>query len=191
MEKKLLRTFISIPLPHVVKSVKQMLTSTFETDRVKIRWVKHNNLHLTLHFLGFTPEDDIPMIEKEISDVISDLKPFDLTISRTGCFPDSLKPSVLYLGVDNDLKALNDLVNKLSFKMTTLGYKRRDENFTPHVTIGKINYPQKFKPDLSIFLNSSYENIQFSVDKIQLLSSEVLSEGVVYNILNTFSLSKN
>ena len=70
MEKKLLRTFISIPLPHVVKSVKQMLTSTFETDRVKIRWVKHNNLHLTLHFLGFTPEDDIPMIEKEISDDI-------------------------------------------------------------------------------------------------------------------------
>ena len=139
----------------------------------------------------FTANERVEMIEKEISDVISDHKPFDLTISRTGCFPDSLKPSVLYLGVDNDLKALNDLVNKLSLKMTTLGYKRRDENFTPHVTIGKINYPQKFKPDLSIFLNSSYENIQFSVDKIQLLSSEVLSEGVVYNILNTFSLSKN
>lgn len=191
MEKKLLRTFISIPLPHVVKSVKQMLTSTFDTDRIKIRWVKHNNLHLTLHFLGFTPEDDIPMIEKEIADVISNFKPFDLTISRTGCFPDSLKPSVLYLGIENNLKSLNDLVNKLLLKMNALGYKQRDENYTPHVTIGKINYPQKFKPDPSIFLNSSYDDIEFSVDKVQLLSSEVLSEGVVYNILNTFSLSKN
>ena len=191
MGKNLLRTFISIPLPHVVKSVKQMLTSTFDTDRIKIRWVKHNNLHLTLHFLGFTPEDDIPMIEKEIADVISSHKPFDLTISRTGCFPDSLKPSVLYLGIENNLKSLNDLVNKLSLKMTALGYQQRDKNYTPHVTIGKINYPQKFKPDLSIFLNSSYDDIEFSVDKVQLLSSEVLSEGVVYNILNTFSLSKN
>ena len=191
MEKNLLRTFISIPLPHVVKSVKQMLISTFDTDRIKIRWVKHNNLHLTLHFLGFTPEDDIPMIEKEIADIISNHKPFDLTISRTGCFPNILKPSVLYLGIENNLKSLNDLVNKLSLKMTTLGYKQRDKNYTPHVTIGKINYPQKFKPDLSIFLNSSYDDIEFSVDKVQLLSSEVLSEGVVYNILNTFSLSKN
>ena len=174
MEKNLLRTFISIPLPHVVKSVKQMLTSTFDTDRIKIRWVRHNNLHLTLHFLGFTPEGDIPMIEKEISDVINYYRPFDLTISRTGCFPDNLKPSVLYLGIDNDLKALYDLVNKLSLKMTTLGYKRRDENFTPHVTIGKINYPQKFKPDLSIFLNSTYDNIEFSVDKVQLLSLSLI-----------------
>ena len=186
-----MRIFLSIPVPNVVKNIKQMLTSTCEDERVEIRWVKHNNLHLTLHFLGFTPEDDIPMIEKEISDVISDHKPFELTISRTGCFPDSLKPSVLYLGIDNDLKALNDLVNKLSLKMTALGYKRRDENFNPHVTIGKINYPQKFKPDLSVFLNSNYDNIEFSVDKVQLLSSEVLSEGVVCNILNTFSLSKN
>ena len=191
MEKNLLRTFISIPLPHVVKGVNQMLTSTFDPDRIKIRWVKHNNLHLTLHFLGFTPEDDIPLIEKEIAVIISNHKPFNLTISRTGCFPDSLKPSVLYLGIENNLKSLNDLVNKLTLKMTALGYKQRDENYTPHVTIGKINYPQKFKPDLSIFLNSSYDNIEFSVDKVQLLSSEVLSEGVVYNILNTFSLSKN
>ena len=191
MEKRLLRTFISIPLPHVVKNVKQMLTSTFENDRVKIRWVKHNNLHLTLHFLGFTPENDIPKIEKEISSIISSQKSFDLTISKTGCFPDILKPSVLFLGVDGDLKALNDLVNKISLNMTALGYRRRDENYIPHITIGKINYPQKFKPDLSIFLNSTYDSIEFSVDKVQLLSSEVLSDGVVYNIFNTFSLSKN
>jgi|TARA_B110000914_G_scaffold138202_1_gene120915 2'-5' RNA ligase len=191
MEKKLLRTFISIPLPHVVKNVKQMLTSTFENDRVKIRWVKHNNLHLTLHFLGFTPVDDIPKIEKEISSIIKSQKSFDLTISETGCLPDILKPSVLYLGVDNDLKALNVLVNKISLKMTALGYKRRDESYIPHVTIGKINYPQKFKPDLSIFLNSTYDKIEFSVEKIQFSSSEILPEGVAYNILNTFSLSKN
>ena len=38
---------------------------------------------------------------------------------------------------------------------------------------------------------TSYDNIEFSVHKVQLLSSEVLSDSVAYNILNTFSLSKN
>ena len=66
MKNRLLRTFISIPVPNSVKNVKQMLTSTCEDEKVVIRWVKHNNLHLTLHFLGFTSEDDIPMIEKEM-----------------------------------------------------------------------------------------------------------------------------
>ena len=54
MKNRLLRTFISIPVPNSVKNVKQMLTSTCEDEKVVIRWVKHNNLHITLQFLGFT-----------------------------------------------------------------------------------------------------------------------------------------
>ena len=64
MKNRLLRTFISIPVPNSVKNVKQMLTSTCEDEKVVIRWVKHNNLHITLQFLGFTPEKDISQIKE-------------------------------------------------------------------------------------------------------------------------------
>ena len=63
MKSRLLRTFISIPVPNSVKNVKQMLTSTCEDEKVVIRWVKHNNLHITLQFLGFTPEKEIAIEE--------------------------------------------------------------------------------------------------------------------------------
>ena len=113
MKNRLLRTFISIPVPNSVKNVKQMLTSTCEDEKVVIRWVKHNNLHITLQFLGFTPEKDIPEIKEVLSKITKSQKAFDLTISNTGKFPNNDKPSVLYLGVDGNLKSLNILVIKL------------------------------------------------------------------------------
>ena len=72
-------------------------------------------------------------------------------------------------------------------KCLKLASKKDLESFIPHITVAKINYPQKFNPDLSIFLNSTYDEVEFSVDKIQLLESKTLTEGVVYETLNTFS----
>ena len=191
MKNRLLRTFISIPVPNSVKNVKQMLTSTCEDEKVVIRWVKHNNLHITLQFLGFTPEKDIPEVKEVLSEIIKSQKAFDLTISNTGKFPNNDKPSVLYLGVDGNLKSLNILVNKIKEEVSLIGYGSDEKEYIPHVTVGKINYPQKFNPDLSTFLNSSYDKIDFTVDKIQFISSETLSEGVIYSILNTFSFLEN
>jgi len=93
----------------------------------------------------------------------------------------------LYLGVGGNIEALKALVVKINDKMSQIGFKKDSELFIPHITVAKINYPQKFHPDLSIFLNSTYDEVEFSVDKIQLLESKTLSEGVVYETLNTFS----
>ena len=182
-----MRIFLSIPVPNVVKNIKQMLTSTCENERAEIRWVKHNNLHLTVQFLGSVSDEKISKIIKEVENVVSSINSFVLTVSETGCFPNTSKPSVLYLGVGGNIKALKALVVKINDKMSKIGFKKDSESFIPHITVAKINYPQKFNPDLSIFLNSTYDKVEFLVDSIQLLESKTLTEGVVYKTLNTFS----
>ena len=182
-----MRTFLSIPVPNVVKNIKQMLTSTCENERVEIRWVKHNNLQLTVQFLGSASAEKLTKIRKEVENVVCTTNPFVLTISDTGCFPNRSKPSVLYLGVGGNTKALKALVVEINDKMSQIGFKKDSELFIPHITVAKINYPQKFNPDLSMFLNSTYDEVEFLVDKIQLLESKTSTEGVVYKTLNTFS----
>ena len=182
-----MRIFLSIPIPNVVKNIKQMLTSTCENERAEIRWVKHKNLHLTVQFLGSASDEKVTKIRKEVENVVCSINPFVLKVSETGCFPNRSKPSVLYLGVGGNIEALKALVVKINDKMSQIGFKNVSKSFIPHITIAKINYPQKFKPDLSIFLNSTYDEVEFSVDKIQLLESKTLTEGVVYKTLNTFS----
>ena len=99
MSDSLIRTFISIPVPNEVKSKKNMLYSTLENSPANISWVKNEQLHLTLKFLGHTPETMIEDIKYEISKISSTIKPFKLLIDKTGCFPNRERPRVLWLGI--------------------------------------------------------------------------------------------
>ena len=113
-----MRIFLSIPVPNMVKNIKQMLISTCENERVEIRWVKHNNLHLTVQFLGLASDEKVIEIRKEVENIVSSINPFVLIVSETGCFPNTSKPSVLYLGVGGNIEALKDLVVKINDKMS-------------------------------------------------------------------------
>ena len=62
MLEKLKRTFLCFPVPMEVRSKKNMLYSTLEGSPAQINWVKNDNLHLTLKFIGYTNESQIPRI---------------------------------------------------------------------------------------------------------------------------------
>ena len=189
MKDRLIRTFVAISAPGAVKNVKQMLISTMEEDKTEIRWVKHSNLHLTVKFLGFTPENAISSLSTDLDAIAKANNPFDLSVSGTGCFPSESKPSVLYLGLTGNVKALSKLAKDAEDLLTERGYPKLEDAFFPHITIARIKYPQKFSPDISSFLNSSYDSIDFRVNHLQFFSSEILPEGVFYNLLGTFPLA--
>ena len=189
MKERLIRTFVAISAPNDAKNVKQMLISTTEQDKAEIRWVKHSNLHLTVKFLGFTPENDISSIAKDLNKIAKANSSFDLSVSGTGCFPSESKPSVLFLGVSGNKDALSKLVKDTEVLMTDRGYPKLENDYFPHITIARIKYPQKFSPDITSYLNSSYDSIDFRVNSLQFFSSEILPEGVFYNLLGTFPLA--
>ena len=189
MKERLIRTFVAIKAPDGAKNIKQMLISTMDKDKAEIRWVKHSNLHLTLKFLGFTPENHINGLSNDLDAIAKANRPFDLSVSGTGCFPMESKPSVLFLGLSGNINALSKLVKDTEILMTKRGYPKLESDYFPHITIARIKYPQKFSPDITSFLNSSYDSIDFRVNHLQFFSSEILPEGVFYNLLGTFPLA--
>ena len=174
MRDRLLRTFIGISVPPAVKSVKQMLISTMEDEKAEIRWVKHNNLHLTIKFLGFTPENEIENISHEIKKLVKSRSSFRLSVTGTGTFPSNIKPSVLFLGIDGELKQLSSLVDDTEELFLKKGYPKLNDNFIPHITLARIKYPQKYNPDTTSFLNSSYDSVDFPVNHLQFFSGEIM-----------------
>ncbi len=190
MHSKILRTFIGISAPKKCWDIKQMLISTMEDENVEIKWVKHLNLHLTLKFIGDTPENDIKELSNELRSIIRSHNSFKLSINGTGCFPNEQKPSVLYLGIKHDQKQLIHLYNDIENFFFDKGYLNSKNEFLPHITIARIKYPQKNLSNFTSFLNSSYDSIDFPVKHLQFFSSELLGEGVFYNLLDTFPLGK-
>ena len=169
MFEKISRTFISIPVPNEVQTKKNMLYTTLERCPSKINWVKNKQLHLTVKYLGNTPETAYSKIIDSLSDITKSINPFEVFIKGT-------------------LDSLSNLFLKVEQTLEPLGFSVDNQEYIPHITIAKIKYPQKYTPDISEFSNSYYDPIVFNVDRVQFLCSELLSSGAVHSLLKSFPL---
>ena len=89
-----MRCFISIELDSVIK---KNIENFIQKNKLKehfsdTRWVKPDNLHITLAFLGETPEDKIVSVKKIISTISKINTHFSIKITNLGFFP-SIKTS--------------------------------------------------------------------------------------------------
>ena len=191
MTEKLLRTFLAVPVPREVSSKKNMLYSTLENVDGDINWVKNAQLHLTMKFLGHTPESAINDVIDHIEKITPNMNPFDLKIEETGCFPVPTRPRILWLGLKGNLDLLKSMVESIENVLEPLGFPKESRDILPHITLARIKYPQKHTPNVDPFLKSSYDPIDFPVDRMQFFSSELLPSGAVHTILKTFPLGES
>ena len=191
MSEKLLRTFLCFPVPLEVKSKKNMLFSTLQYSSSRINWVKNENLHLTLKFIGYTRESDIPKIINMVNNVTASYNPFPITVKGTGCFPKKERPRTLFMGIEGRIDLLKNLVKNIEIQLEKLDFPKDRFKYLPHITIARIKYPQPKTPDIDLFLKSSYDPIDLSIDRVQFFSSELLPSGAIYSLLKTFPLGES
>ena len=86
MAESLLRTFISVSLPKEIVNIKKMLQSTIDSKGVEIKWVRDGNMHLTLKFIGHTPEVSVEDINKTLKSVTEDFSSISLSIVDCNIF---------------------------------------------------------------------------------------------------------
>tara|TARA_B100001250_G_C19757672_1_gene770923 strand:+ start:952 stop:1530 length:579 start_codon:yes stop_codon:yes gene_type:complete len=190
MTENLIRTFLCIPVSKEIKSKKMMLFSTIDGSKSTIKWVKNSNLHLSIKFVGQTPESSLKEIIHNVASITSKIKPFNLEISGTGCFPIQNRPRTLWMGIIGNINPLKELVLDIENKLSKIGFSKDKKIFIPHITIARINYPQKITPDIDLFLKSSYDVIDLEVDRLQFFSSELYSNGAIYSLLKTFPIGE-
>jgi len=190
MTENLIRTFLCVPVSKEIKSKKMMLFSTVDGSKSTIKWVKNSNLHLSIKFVGQTPESSLKEIIYNVASITSNIKPFNLEISGTGCFPIQNRPRTLWMGITGNINPLKELVLEIENKLSKIGFSKDKKIFIPHITIARINYPQNITPDIDLFLKSSYDVIDLEVDRVQFFSSELYSNGAIYSLLKTFPIGE-
>ena len=86
MDYKLIRTFIAVPVPEPLFNLREKLKATISEKTGKMRWLRKDQIHLTVKFLGDTTEDSINDVRHVMQKVADEFKPFNLTVQKTGCF---------------------------------------------------------------------------------------------------------
>ena len=189
MPEKLIRTFIALDTPETVTKVALSLQSSVKVNPKAVRWVRKENIHITLRYIGSTAPGEVEKINRLLSEIVGQNSDLSLNISGTGCFPKKERPRILWLGVDGDVVELKLLVEMINSEMDQLGYPQEERNYSPHISIGRIRYPQKVTPDVTDFLSAEYEAISWNIPKIIFYQSELLPSGAIYSILGTHNLN--
>ncbi len=182
------RLFVAIKVVPDENLLKSYAALRHALQLERISWVKPENFHLTLKFLGKTPEEKIQFIRTALQQVTEQTVAFSMKMDGTGIFGSSYKPRILWYGVENDT-AIHQLGETVLNSLDNAGFPRDRQNFVPHFTIGhikKIEHKKLFQEAIAAHCHDFLQ--EFTVDKIILYESLLKPSGVVYRVVMEFSL---
>ena len=101
-----IRSFLAFELPPDMKRIVTRVSGEMRQSSLDVKWVRVENMHLTMVFMGDINSKDMDAIGEEIKKVCLRYGPFDVSLHALGCFPHVRKPRVIWLGFDGDLNRM-------------------------------------------------------------------------------------
>ncbi|MBW2503327.1 MAG: RNA 2',3'-cyclic phosphodiesterase [Deltaproteobacteria bacterium] len=137
MKNQAIRTFLAVPLTSELSGSVGRLQKTLSSRIEGVRWVKSDNLHLTLFFFGPTTQEDLEKIKVSMLSVERVERSFEVAVDGLGAFPNLRRPRVLWLGLTPE-EPLRELFRACRAALQATGYSPEARSFAPHLTIGRI-----------------------------------------------------
>ncbi len=185
-----MRCFIAINLDDSLRKEIDKYIGELKAGNRDVRWVPPENLHITLKFLGETPEDSVKEISEKLSSVAAHHKPLRIKLHGVGVFPDRKRPRVIWIDL-LDAEGLLKIKEQVEKVIITLGFNEENRSFSPHLTIGRIRELKdrgRLLKDVETLKDKDFGNID--VKKISLMRSDLKPTGAQYTALAEFNLNK-
>lgn len=185
----MIRAFVAL---HISPEAKGDIADFSERIFGGIRGVKpveKENLHLTLKFLGEIPMDDTAEICRTLKEASASISPFTIALRVVGAFPNSHRPRVVWVGIEEPEGKLRELNRRIEKSLTALGYRKEEHESSPHLTIGRVKF-QDAAGMLAEIIEKE-KDADFGVEEIDsfyLMMSELSSRGPKYTVIGTIKL---
>lgn len=180
---------MAIEIPPPARKVIAAVQRRFEPLDLKASWVRPENVHLTLKFLGNIHPDRVPEIGRVLSEAAGEIQPFPLALSGVGLFPKKGNPRVLWVGVRDPGRCLDRLHRRVESGLQSLGFELENRPFSPHLTVARIKSPKNAR-ELRGQVEAGPElpHAEFEVGRMALFQSELTPAGSRYSILKEIPL---
>jgi RNA 2',3'-cyclic 3'-phosphodiesterase len=138
------RLFVAIPLPveaaaAITEVVEEVRSQGLPIDAHDVRWVRLDGLHLTLRFLGPTPDERIGPTEDALRRAVVGWSPIEAALVGAGTFPPVGRPRVLWVGVVDGVAAVSSLAADVGTALAGAGWPSEDRPFRPHLTLARAD----------------------------------------------------
>lgn len=152
-------------------------------SRQGVRFVNPDKLHITLAFLGQVDAEEVAPLKEAFATASLASRPFDVTTADLGCFPDSHRPKVIWIGLGGAVDALVDLSAKVKEVVKPHAPELDDKPFAAHVTLARVSPGSKIIGTIVRHLEIDPEGSEMRVEGFALFHSR--PDGT-YEVLQRF-----
>jgi len=181
-----LRLFIAIELTSEIRGALIAFLNELRGIVPQAKWVRAENLHVTLKFLGEVEKVKLQAIHQALSTIRS-AAPVGLEFRGLGFFPNEKRPRVFWLGMEASSN-LNVLVRGIDDGMHKLSFPPEDRPFRPHLTLARFQPPVMPSKLGSAVKEYSARNFgSLTAREFHLIESGLKPSGAEYTTLQSFS----
>ena len=180
-----MRCFVAIDIDQDVRAGLKSLQGRIRRsgfDEPAVKWVRTEQIHLTLKFLGEIKDKDLVEVCQIVEEVASAGAKFSFTVKGVGVFGSPAK--VLWAGIEQNEYLLR-LQKELNNRLAEVGFSADRRGFSAHLTLCRIKNASAGRKMAQIA--TEYGDLEIgstTVDSICVYKSELTKRGPDYTLLS-------
>jgi 2'-5' RNA ligase len=188
------RLFVALEIPPAVREnlaalIDELRAGDAASSKNRARWVRPENLHVTLKFIGNVDAGKLDAIRTALAEVLSDA-PGELRFRALGFFPNERRPRVLWVGVEGSSNVAA-LAVEIDARLSKLGIPRETRDFSPHLTLARFDPPgisESLRAAAQKNMTREFGSVR--TGEFHLFESKTRPTGAEYTRLSSFSFVK-
>jgi 2'-5' RNA ligase len=183
-EGKPLRLFAAVEIPQGARDQVERAVSPWRERLPAARWVRPENWHVTVKFLGRTDPGLLARVHEACAAAAAGVRPFRVELDGLGVFPRPTRARVFWVGL-KDEGGMAALAAALDRELER-EFPPEKRPFTAHLTVARLNPPSPV--DAEELERSAVEPSPFRVGELVLFRSHLSPKGARYEPLAAFPL---
>jgi 2'-5' RNA ligase len=182
------RLFVALQIPASIRDDYAALIDDLrgldaKAAKKKPKWVRPENLHVTLKFIGHTEPAKLDSIRTALANVHSAA---EIRLHFLNIFPNANRPRVIWGGMEVS-ENLAPLALAIDQQIAMLGFPAEDRSFTPHLTLARLD-PPGIAPELraAIEKHAARDFGVLHTSEFHLIESKLKPSGAEYTTLQSF-----
>src|SRR5260221_4255262 len=177
-----MRVFLAVFPPPAVQAAAAVVIDALRTPGDGVSWVRRENLHYTLSFLGELGDDGLRRASEAALEAASDHAAFAARLGDCGAFPNAARARVLWIGLREGAEALVALAKSVERALVRRGFDRDERPFAPHLTIGRVRAPKSDWTTRLAAARLDASQAGFTVASVRVIESTLSPGGSRYDV---------
>jgi len=177
-----MRLFLAVFPPAEVQRAAFGVIEALRRPGDGVSWVKPENLHYTLRFLGELGEDGARRAAESATEAAAKSREFAAALGGLGAFPNPRRARVIWIGMSEGGEALVALAHALDRALVKRGFGAPDKPFSAHLTLGRVREPGRDWTETLAEPVPADPPARFTVDRICVVESQLSPRGSIYTV---------